>query len=81
MGKLNTDIEGEKAIKKNKIEQFSFQKYFNDFIIKLKEKHKNNKPYMVTPCHHIFHSRCLEIWLELKNECPYCRAAIPPIEI
>ena len=43
-------------------------------------KKKNNKPYMKTPCGHIFHTRCLETWLEIKNECPYCRQKIPPLE-
>ena len=44
-------------------------------------KVKNSKPYMKTPCGHIFHSRCLETWLEVKNECPYCRQRIPPLEM
>ena len=44
-------------------------------------KQKNIKPYMKTPCGHIFHSKCLEIWLDVKNECPYCRQRIPPLEI
>ena len=43
-------------------------------------KKKNNKPYMKTPCGHVFHRRCLETWLEIKNECPYCRQRIPPLE-
>ena len=43
-------------------------------------KKKNNKPYMKTPCGHTFHSRCLETWLEVKNECPYCRQKIPPLD-
>lgn len=43
-------------------------------------KRKNNKPYMKTPCGHVFHRRCLETWLEIKNECPYCRQKIPPLE-
>ena len=43
-------------------------------------KKKNGKPYMKTPCGHIFHTRCLETWLEVKNECPYCRQKIPPLE-
>ena len=43
-------------------------------------KRKNNKPYMKTPCGHVFHTRCLETWLEIKNECPYCRQRIPPLE-
>ena len=38
------------------------------------------KPYMITPCDHIFHTICLEKWLEFKSECPYCKQNIPPIE-
>ena len=38
------------------------------------------KKYMVTPCDHIFHTNCLEKWMEVKNECPYCKRRIPPIE-
>ena len=34
--------------------------------------HKN-KPYMLTPCKHVFHSECLDKWLEQKKECPNCR--------
>ena len=41
---------------------------------------KHNKPYMKTPCGHVFHTKCLETWLEIKNECPYCRQRIPPLE-
>ena len=35
-----------------------------------------NKLYMVTPCKHIFHSECLEKWLEHKKECPNCRTSL-----
>ena len=38
------------------------------------------KRYMKTPCDHIFHSQCLEKWIEHKNECAYCRRNIPPLE-
>ena len=34
---------------------------------------------MVAPCHHAFHTECLERWLEIKNECPSCRSALPPV--
>ena len=35
----------------------------------------HNKLYMLTPCKHIFHSECLEQWLEQKKECPNCRTS------
>jgi hypothetical protein len=31
---------------------------------------------IITPCIHIFHNECLNKWLEIKKECPYCRAHI-----
>ena len=49
-------------------------------VIQKWNENKSNKPYMKTPCGHVFHSRCLETWLEIKNECPYCRQKIPPLE-
>lgn len=41
---------------------------------------KTKKKYMITPCDHVFHTVCLEKWMRQKNECPYCKAVIPPIE-
>ena len=38
------------------------------------------KKYMITPCNHIFHSICLEKWIKMKNECPYCKRILPPFE-
>ncbi|MBW0514010.1 hypothetical protein O181_053725 [Austropuccinia psidii MF-1] len=34
--------------------------------------------YMVPPCHHIAHTKCLENWLAIKSECPVCRRPLPP---
>lgn len=34
--------------------------------------------YMVTPCDHIFHSTCLQNWMNYKLQCPVCRAPLPP---
>jgi hypothetical protein len=81
IGKINEDNEIDINNKKDKNEKFNFEKYINDLVKKLQNKNNSDKPYMVTPCHHIFHSRCLELWLEQKNECPYCRSKIPPLEI
>lgn len=35
--------------------------------------------YMVTPCHHIFHTNCLEAWMKYKLQCPVCRNSLPPL--
>ena len=31
-----------------------------------------------TPCKHYFHQKCLVTWMDVKMECPTCRAALPP---
>ncbi|KAJ1901462.1 hypothetical protein LPJ66_000744 [Kickxella alabastrina] len=35
--------------------------------------------YMVTPCHHVYHTDCLVPWMNTKLECPVCRAPLPPV--
>lgn len=39
----------------------------------------SRRTYMVTPCKHIFHSRCLESWMQYKLQCPVCRSPLPPL--
>jgi len=34
---------------------------------------------MVTPCNHFFHTKCLMRWMDIKQECPTCRGALPPM--
>lgn len=34
---------------------------------------------MTTPCDHVYHSDCLERWMEEELVCPMCRAEIPPL--
>lgn len=35
---------------------------------------------MITPCRHRYHPVCLKQWMEVKLECPACRAEIPGID-
>eukprot|EP00741_Cyanophora_paradoxa_P003535 tig00000711_g3433.t1 len=32
---------------------------------------------MTCPCNHTFHAPCLQQWIEIKLECPTCRAVLP----
>ena len=48
--------------------------------LKNMEGKNTKKKYMITPCDHVFHTVCLEKWMKLKNECPYCKGALPPID-
>ena len=48
--------------------------------LKNMEGKTTKKKYMITPCDHVFHTVCLEKWMKLKNECPYCKGALPPID-
>jgi len=37
----------------------------------------SRKVYSLAPCHHLFHTECLERWLAIKNLCPQCRRPLP----
>jgi hypothetical protein len=57
---------------------FIFNILFNKnfFLFYKKPLCSEGKPYMLTPCNHVFHSACLEKWLEYKKECPNCRQSM-----
>ena len=89
---LNVDVdENFNKIKKkkksktigHKIMKILFLDKLNDLLkkcIKYLEGKNLKKKYMITPCDHVYHTVCLEKWMKQKNECPYCKAAIPPID-
>jgi len=39
-----------------------------------------NTKIMVTPCSHIFHTDCLNSWMEQKEVCPICRSSLPEVD-
>ncbi|KAH7885835.1 hypothetical protein F5I97DRAFT_1809172 [Phlebopus sp. FC_14] len=43
----------------------------------LLQKVGRRKNYSLAPCHHLFHTDCLEKWLAIKNICPQCRRPLP----
>ena len=77
IGKITQNEEEKNA---NNNEKFDLEKYIQNLVKKYKNRNRNKGPFMLTPCHHLFHSKCLEMWLEQKNECPYCRQKIPPLD-
>ena len=67
----------------NKIMSIFYLDILNDRIkkcLKYLEGKNIKKKYMITPCDHVFHTVCLEKWIKIKNECPYCKANLPPID-
>ena len=81
--KEKPQITNNNIIKKRKSLNFlkkiwNFQKEFfkNNFFYFYKLSSFNTKPFILTPCKHIFHSFCLNKWLEQKEECPNCRQSL-----
>jgi len=48
-------------------------------VICMSEIDTEDGRHAVTPCAHRFHFDCLQQWLDVKMECPTCRATLPPI--
>ncbi len=48
-----------------------------DCVICMTEVVIADRDYMVTPCSHLFHEQCLRQWMDVKMECPTCRALLP----
>jgi hypothetical protein len=46
----------------------------NECVICLRELERG---VMETPCRHRFHDVCLKSWMDVKLECPTCRAVLP----
>ena len=74
----NIEIQEEGEI--NNIKGNSLIKIILKYCEKLKNQNENKGKYMLTPCHHLFHTKCLESWLNVKNQCPCCRQKIPPLD-
>lgn len=49
-------------------------------VVKQAIRHRavvDRKKYMVTPCNHIFHAKCLSLWMMRKLKCPMCEKVLP----
>eukprot|EP00762_Andalucia_godoyi_P007854 ANDGO_01263.mRNA.1 Transmembrane E3 ubiquitin-protein ligase 1 len=43
----------------------------------IEHAHIGTPRIMVTPCNHLFHSECLQQWMDINLVCPTCRAPLP----
>ena len=86
---INVNNKSSNKVDKNTKKNKSYLKLFKfkckskcivdkSIIFNFHEFSKNiyNKPFMITPCKHVFHSECLEEWFKMKKECPNCRTII-----
>jgi len=51
-----------------------------DCVICMGELDPEDGRRVITPCNHKFHDACLQQWMDVKMECPTCRAPLPPIQ-
>ena len=58
----------QEAENRNNIKRNLLIKILIKYLEKLKNKEKNKGIYMITPCNHIYHAKCLELWLNVKNQ-------------
>ena len=82
------DVKIEEYRNKKNFDSKEYKSFFNNFVLKISRillssfrffsvsYNKHNKEYILTPCKHVFHAKCLEKWFERKKECPYCRKEI-----
>lgn len=50
-----------------------------DCVICMAEVGLQDPTHVITPCDHRFHRACLDKWMDVKMECPTCRAVLPPL--
>ncbi len=51
----------------------------NDCGICMEQLLENDK--YITQCNHIFHKECINKWLQIKDNCPYCRTIQTNIDV
>ena len=72
-------IEGDDAASERDIEMGDVTSGADCVICMNHVKIRTPSERMVTPCNHFFHTECLTRWIDIKQECPTCRRALPPL--
>ena len=80
LNKIGNNVNQEEDEENNNIKRNWLIKILIKYLEKLKKREKNRGNIMITPCNHIYHAKCLELWLNVKNQCPYCTQNIPPLD-
>ena len=80
LNKIGNNVNQEEDEENNNIKRNWMIKILKKYLEKLKKREKNRGNIMITPCNHIYHAKCLELWLNVKNQCPYCIQNIPPLD-
>lgn len=79
-GDQESDDPGLSLIENGDSSHTASARYLPDCIICYDKVPSTYGEYMIAPCDHLFCTTCLKQWLEVKNECPVCRATLPPVE-
>ena len=65
------------SVVNNKIEKKTItENNDNSCVICLDSIERKNFIYLCPCKHNQFHKQCVEMWIEMKNECPLCRGKI-----
>ena len=58
-----------------RVKELDLENLINDCSICL-EEYKINEKIMILNCNHIYHERCIKMWLDQNDTCPICRENI-----
>ena len=73
---VNVSVTNDDDFDMNIFDTKDYGVFWNIFYFKEKKVDYTNKTLFVSECKHVFHSWCIDQWLKVKGECPYCRKVV-----